>query len=98
MELMGITTILHELRALAVQNKPWVLVLTETKLTDLPQNRQVISIEPYLLEYKLHHSRVKGRDMKACQTGSGGVTVAVHTSLTTQNSVQLHGHQSLSDP
>ena len=84
---MGTTTVLHEIQTLAQKYKPWVIVLTETKLTDLPQDRKLI--EPYLPEYKLYHSRSKGRDTNAYRTGSGGVTVAIHESLTSQNSVKL---------
>ena len=36
---MGSTTVPDELRQIADQRKPWVIVLTETKLTDARQDR-----------------------------------------------------------
>ena len=87
---MGTTTILNELRELAEVHTPWIIVLTEHKLTEQAQHRKLL--DPYLPGYKLYHSRVKGRDTKDLRSGSGGVTVAVHASLTTQNSVEIVDH------
>jgi len=84
------TTIPDELRVTADQKKPWVIVMTETKLTDIKQDRLVF--EPYLPEYKLYHSCEKGNNSGHCETGSGGVTVAVYNSLTTQNSIEIISH------
>ena len=84
---MGTTTVLHEIQAYAEKYQPWVIVLTETKLTELEQDRK--SLNPYLPQYKLYHSRIKGQATKHYRTGSGGVAIAVHESLTTQNSVRL---------
>ena len=63
------------------------MVLTETKLTELEQDRKMLS--NCLPDYELYHSRVKGHKTGKQRTGSAGVTIAVHTSLTTQNSMQL---------
>ena len=63
------------------------MVLTETKLTELEQDRKMLTI--CLPDYKLYHSRVKGHKTGKQRTGSAGVTIAVHTSLTTQTLVQL---------
>ena len=63
------------------------MVLTETKLTDLEQDRKMLST--CLPDYKLYHSRVKGHKTGKQRTGSAGITIAMHTSLTTQHSVQL---------
>ena len=84
---MGTTSIvlLDELHDLAQEHKPNIIVLTETKLTGLPQERKLL--EPYLPEYKLYHSRVKGRMTDNIRSGNGGITIAVHKTLTTQDSV-----------
>ena len=84
---MGTTTILDELQALALESKPCIIILTETKLTELEQDRRMLNT--CLPDYKLYHSRLKGQKTGKLRTGSAGVTIAVHTSLTTQNSVQL---------
>ena len=72
---------------MALESKPCIIVLTETKLTELEQDRRMLNT--CLPDYKLYHSRVKGQKTGKLRTGSAGVTIAVHTSLTTQNSVQL---------
>ena len=87
LNLMGTTTVLDELQTLAQEHKPCIMVLTETKLTELEQDRKLLST--CLPDYKLYHSRVKGHKTGRQRTGSAGVTIAVHASLTTQNSVQL---------
>ncbi len=87
---MGSTTVPDELRQIAHQRKPWIIVLTETKLTDARQDR--VFFQEYLPQYTLFHSCVKGNDSGQCTTGSGGVAVAVHESLTSQNSVELIDH------
>ena len=84
---MGTTTVLDELQNLGQKHKPCIMVLTETKLTQLEQDRKMLNT--CLPDYKLYHSRVKGHKTGKQRTGSAGVTIAVHTSLTTQNSVQL---------
>ncbi len=87
--MMGSATILDELREIADQKKPWVIVMTETTLTDIKQDR--LFFEPYLPEYKLYHSCGEGNSGH-CRPGSGGVTVAVHNSLTTQISTETISH------
>ncbi len=87
---MGSTTVPDELRQIAHQRKPWIIVLTETKLTDARQDR--VFFQEYLPEYTLFHSCIKGNDSGYCRTGSGGVAIAVHKSLTSQNSVELIDH------
>ena len=87
---MGSTTILDELKQVADREQPCVIVLTETKLTDSQQDSRLI--EPFLPKYTLFHSSQKGTETKQCRSGSGGVTVAVHNSLTTQNSVEVIDH------
>ncbi len=89
---MGSTTVPDELMQIAQQRQPWVIVLTETKLTDARQDR--VFFQEYLPEYTLYHSCVKGNDSVHCRTGSGGVAIAVHKSLTSQNSVELIDHNS----
>ena len=84
---MGTTTVPDELQHLAQEHKPCIMVLTETKLTELEQDRKMMN--NCLPDYILHHSRVKGHETGKQRTGSAGVTIAVHASLTTQNSVQL---------
>ena len=84
---MGTTTVLDEIQNLAQEYKPCVMVLTETKLTELQQDRKMLNT--CLPDYKLYHSRVKGHKIGKQRTGSAGVTIAVRTSLTTQTSVQL---------
>ena len=84
---MGTTTVLDELQNLAQKHKPCIMVLTETKLTELEQDRKMLNT--CLPDYKVYHSRVKGHKTGKRRTGSAGVTIAVHASLTTQNSVQL---------
>ena len=84
---MGTTTVLDELQNLAQEHKPCIMVLTETKLTELEQDRKMLN--NCLPDYTLYHSRVKGHKTGKRRTGSAGVTIAVHTSLTTQISVQL---------
>ena len=42
----------------------------------------------------MYHSCVKGNDSGHCRTGSGGVAIAVHRSLTSQNLVELVDHYS----
>ena len=74
----------------AQQRKPWIIVLTETKLTDARQDRVVF--QEYLPEYTLFHSCVKGNASGHCITGSGGVAIAVHKSLISQNLVELIDH------
>ena len=83
---MGTTTVLDELQTLAKEHRPCVMVLTETKLTELEQDRKML--RTWLPDYKLYHSRVKGHRTGKQRTGSAGVTITMHTSLTTQNSVQ----------
>ena len=84
---MGTTVVLDELQNLAQEHKPCIMVLTETKLTELEQDRKMLNTcQP---DYKLYHSRVKGHKTGKQRTGSAGVTIAVQTTLTTQNSVQL---------
>ena len=85
---MGTTIVLDELQNLAQEHKPCIMVLTETKLTELEQDRKMLNT--CLPDYKLYHSRVKGHTTGKQRTGSAGVTIAVHTSLTTQNSVPAH--------
>ena len=63
-----------------------MLVLTETKLTDIKADRQLFA--PYLPQYKLYHSCEKGNKKQQSRSGSGGVTIAIHETLTTQNSVE----------
>ena len=87
---MGSTTVQDELKQIAQKEKPWIIVLTETKLTDARQDR--VFLQDYLPEYALHHSCVKGNDSGQCRTGSGGVAIAVHKSLTSQHSVELIDH------
>ncbi|DBA92484.1 TPA: hypothetical protein ACH3X1_002717 [Trebouxia sp. C0004] len=79
----GSTTMPDELRQIAHQRKPGIIVLTETKLTDALED---------LPEYTLLHSCVKGNDSGHCSTGSGGLAIAAHKSLTSQNSVELIDH------
>ncbi len=62
--------------------------MTETKLTDIKQD----FFEPYLPEYRQYHSCGKDNNSGHCRTGSGGVTVAIHNSLTTQNSIDTISH------
>jgi len=40
----------------------------------------------------LFHSCIKGNDSGHCRTGSGGVAIVVHKSLTSQNSLELIDH------
>ena len=87
---MGSTNIPDELRQIAQQRKPWTIVLAETQLTDARQDR--VFFQEYLPEHTLFHSCSKGNDSGHCRTGSGGVAIAVHTSLTRQNSVELIHH------
>jgi len=87
---MGSTTVPDELRQIAHQRKPWIIVLTETKLTDARQDR--VFFQEYLPEYTLFHSCVKGNDSSHCRTGYGGVATAVHKYLPSQNSVELIHH------
>ena len=84
---MGSTTVPDELMQIVQQRK---LVLTETKLTDARQDR--VFFQEYLPEYTLYHSCVRGNNSGHCRTGSGGVAMAVHKSLTSQNSVGLVDH------
>ena len=79
---MGSTTVPDELMQIAQQRKPWIIVLTETKLTDARQDR--VFFQEYLPEYTLFSDH--------CRTGSGGVAIAVHKSLTSQNSIELIDH------
>ncbi len=83
---MGCTTILLELQDIVLKEKPWVIILTETKFTDIKADRQLLT--PFLPQYKLHHSCEKGNKQQHSRSGSGGVTVAIHKSLTTQQSVE----------
>ena len=55
---MGSTTVPDELMQIAQHRKPWIIVLTETKLTDARQDR--VFFQEYLPEYTLYHSCVKG--------------------------------------
>ena len=87
---MGSTTVPDELMQIAQQRKPWIIVLTETKLTDARQDR--VFFQECLPEYTLFHSCVKGNASGHCRTGSRGVAIAVHKSLTSQNSVELIDH------
>ena len=75
---------------IAQQREPWVFVLTETKLTDARQDR--VFFQEYLPEYTLFQSCVKGNARGHCRTGSGGVAIRVHKSLTSQNLVELIDH------
>jgi len=45
---MGSTTVTDELRQVAHQRKPWIIVVTETKLTDAWQDR--VFFQEYLPE------------------------------------------------
>ena len=54
---MGTTTVLDKLQNLAQNHKPCIMVLTETKLTELEQDRKMLNT--CLPDYKLYHSRVK---------------------------------------
>ena len=78
---MGTTTVLDELQNLAQKHKPCIMVLTETKLKELEQDRKMLNT--CLPDYKLSHSRVKGHRTGKQRTGSAAVILAVHTSLTT---------------
>ncbi len=51
---MGSTTVPHELRQISQKRKPWIIVLTETKLTDAWQDR--VFFQEHLPEYTLLHS------------------------------------------
>ena len=86
---MGSTTVPDKLMQIAHQRKPWIIMLTGTKLTDARQDRVIF--QEFLPEYTLFHSCVKGNASGRCRTGSGGV----HKSLTSQNSIELIDH---SDP
>ena len=86
---MGSTAVPDELMQIAQQRKPWIIVLTETKLTVARQDR--VFFQEYLPEL-LFHSCVKGNASGHCRTGSGGVATAVHKSLTSQNSRELIDH------
>ena len=85
---MSSTTVQDEL--MTQKKKPWIIVLTETKLTDARQDR--LSLQDYLPEYALYHSCIKGNDSGRCRPGSGGVAIAVRRSLTSQYSVELIDH------
>ncbi len=54
---MGSNTVPDELRQIAQQRKPWIIVLTETKLTDARQDR--VFFLGYLTEYTLFYSYVR---------------------------------------
>ena len=86
----NVTIVPDELIQIAQQRKPWMIVLTETKLTDSRQDR--VFFQEYLPEYTLFHSCVKGNASGRCRTGSRGVAIAVHKSLTSQNPVELIDH------
>ena len=90
MECLFSASVPDELMQIAQQREPWVFVLTETKLTDARQDR--VFFQEYLPEYTLYHSCVKGNDSGHGRTGSRGVAIAVHKSLTSQNSVDLIDH------
>ena len=51
---------LTELQEIAAREKPWVIVLTETKFTDKWADRQLL--KPFLPQYKLYHSCEKGKE------------------------------------
>ena len=51
---MGTTTVLDELHTLAQERRPCIMVLTETKLTELEQDRKML--HTCLPDYKLYHS------------------------------------------
>ena len=55
---MGTKTVLGELQNLTQKHKPCIMVLTETKRTELEQDRK--KLNTCLPDYKLYHSRVKG--------------------------------------
>ena len=80
-----------ELRQIVQQRKPCIIVLIETKLSDARQDK--VFFQRYLPKYTLVHS--KGNDSGHCRTGFGGVAIAVHKSLTSQNSVELIHHNHL---
>ena len=65
---MGSTIVPDELMQIAQQRKPWIIVLTETKLTDARQDS--VFFQEYLPEYTLFHSCVKGNASGHCRTGS----------------------------
>jgi len=69
-------------------------VLPETKLTDARQDR--VFFQEHLPGYALFHSCTQSNNSGHCRTGSGGVAIAVHKSLTSQNSVELIRHKGLS--
>ena len=51
-----------------------------------------VFFQEYLPEFTLFHSCVRGNDSGNCRTGSGGVAIALHNFLTSQNSVELIHH------
>ena len=63
---MGSTTILTELQALAEKHRPWVMILTETKLTDIKADRQLFAL--FLPQYKLVHSCEKNQGKQQSQS------------------------------
>ena len=64
---MGSTTVPDELKQIAHQRKPWIIVLTETKLTDARQD--TVFFQEYRTGYTLFHSCTKDNDSGHCRTG-----------------------------
>ena len=54
LNVMGTTTMLNELDMLTQRHEPWIIALTETKLTKQPQDRKML--EASLPQYKIYHS------------------------------------------
>lgn len=83
---MGLTTVHHELVRIVNEHKPDVITLTETKLRRKGKNRQKLA--EALPEYQLYTScKPDADDPRPGEHWAAGVAIAVHKSLTRQASV-----------
>lgn len=64
---MGSTTVPNGLDTLTPRHKPWIIVPTETKLTEQPRDKKLLGA--HLPQYKIHHSRVKGQVKNGLRSG-----------------------------
>ena len=86
---------LNELDMLIQGHKPRIMVLTETKLIKFQSHQHKRRLEPYLPQYKMNHSRVKGEGEEGRRSGHAEVAIALHESLMTQSSIT---QMNLQDP
>ena len=95
---MGLTTITDELEDLITKHKPTLVILTETKLTSMQEDRKMVRVafqDEYVLHYSSNSQNLRDpngtiSNDDRMRAGSGGVILAVHKKWADVCSIERH--------